>query len=458
MASEEMRKKWGTIFMGEREASVEQLNAMQEHVNRDRLQKERSEDYMERVKQRAADRAREILGAAYAERQKVLEEAKGEAAVQKRLAMQECAKIKAEGEAIRKQAREELAAAQAEREEAAKMRQEAREAGHQEGMNQAAVELHEFRAELGQAVAALMRGVEMQRRNILNNWREDLAELVKAAARAGTGYVLQKEHDAVLRQLVFQALDLLENRSLVSIRVNPQDEETVSDLFRAARERAPELKQWVVTGDDAIEPGGLVADSGSGSVDFQRANFRELVDGVLMHLGLPHLEAEMRDDAEVASIVEQEIANIASMTPELDDLEPALDEAQDAGAEPADAAPQAADAPDAGEAPDASDAADEPGPRLQEPLAEAAPAPMEPLSEEMADLAEELDAPEAEEPLEAGAVDPSLAELEDELFPLDGEAEPEPAPEGAATKQAAEPGGAPAPRLDPKTLAEGGFL
>ena len=34
MASDELRKKWGTIFMGEREATVEQLDAMQEPMRR----------------------------------------------------------------------------------------------------------------------------------------------------------------------------------------------------------------------------------------------------------------------------------------------------------------------------------------------------------------------------------------------------------------------------------------
>ncbi len=420
MASDEVRKKWGTIFMGDREASVEQLNAMQEHLNRDKLQKEQTEDYMERVKARAADRAREILGAAYAERQKVLDEAKNDAAVQKRLAAQECLRIKAEGEEIRKKAQEELDAARQEREEAERLREEAREAGYQDGMNQASTELHEFRAELGQSISIVLRAIERQRKNILLNWREDLADLVKAAAQAGTGFILQKEHDAIIRQIVFQALDLLESRSVVSLRVNPADEETVSDLFRAARERAPELKQWVVTGDEAIERGGLVADSGTGSVDFKRSNFRELVESVLSHLGLPELEREAEESREVADLVEQEVAHLASLTPELAPIEP----------EPA-------------------EVVQEPAPVVEEvaePVAE--PADVEPKEAEAAGVVEETPAPEITQPAAAPLAAPSLAELEDELFPLDEEnanpAEAAPAP--------------PESGIDPKTLSEGGFL
>lgn len=432
MASDEVRKKWGTIFMGDREASVEQLNAMQEHLNRDKLQKERTEDYMERVKARAADRAREILGAAYTERQKVLDEAKNDAAVQKRLAAQECVRIKAEGEEIRKKAEEELAAAQREREEAQKMRDQAHEEGFQAGMNQAAQELHEFRAELGQAISSVLRAIERQRKNILLNWREDLADLAKAAAQAGTGYVLQKEHEAIIRQLVFQALELLENRSVVSLRVNPADEETVSDLFHAARERAPELKQWVVTGDESIERGGLVADSGTGSVDFKRANFREMVENVLAHLGLPELEREAGENQEVANLVEQEVAHLASLTPELapPEPEPEIATEEAAQAESPQAEPEIAESSAPEDVEPDTELIEEPGEEPSEELPEAQSAsPMAPLAA------------------------PSLAELEEELFPLDEETEPEEKPVEPAASAPEE-----TPEIDPKTLSEGGFL
>lgn len=440
MASEEMRRKWGTIFMGDREASVEQLNAMQEHVNRDKIRKEQSEDYMERVRARATDRAREILGEAYTERQKVLEEAKGEAAVAKRIAAQECAKIKAEGEEIRKQAKVELEAAQAERKQAQRLLEAAHGEGYQAGMNQAGAELQEFRAELGHSLATLMRAIERQRRAILDCWREDLVELARAAVQAGTGYVLREEHDEVLRSLVCQAMDLLENRSAITLRVNPADEEAVGDMFRAARERAPELRQWTVHGDESVEPGSVLADSGSGSVDLRRSNFREMVDGILNFLALPESEREEADGRNVASIVEQEVAHIASLTPEPD--QPAREEEQaEAAAEAAETAPEQP-LPEAGQ----------PG---EEP-------PEQPEQAKTPAQAEEP-APQAETSGET-----SLAELEEELFPLE-EGGPEALPGSAESaraveeatpekKEKAELAAELDAELDAKTLNEGGFL
>lgn len=315
MASDELRKKWGTIFMGEREASVEQLDAMQEPVRRDRLQERRQEDYLERVRAKAAERARAILGAAYAERQKVLEEANAEAENRRKILAQEGEALKAAAKADYEQKAAELARAAALREEAEKIRAAAHDQGFQAGMEQATAELREFRAELGQALAHVLRALDRQRDEICASWREELVELTQTAVAAGTGWLLEKEHKRILRSLMLDALNLLEDRATVSVRVNPKDEATISDMFMAARERAPELKQWIVNGDPGIERGGLIAESAGGSVDSRRERFRDLVDGILAHLALPAREIEAQGKLAVHELVEREAEHMAALAP-----------------------------------------------------------------------------------------------------------------------------------------------
>lgn len=58
-------------------------------MRRDRLKEQQQDEYLERVRAKAAERAREILGAAYAERQKVLEEARAEAESGRKKLLQE---------------------------------------------------------------------------------------------------------------------------------------------------------------------------------------------------------------------------------------------------------------------------------------------------------------------------------------------------------------------------------
>ena len=331
----DLRKKWGTIFMGEREASMSQLEAMQEPVRREQERQQSQEDYMERVKTRAVERARQILGEAYAERQRVLEEAR-------RDSQDNYQRIIAEAETIRQSTRDGYEAMQIEREkarkelaEAERIRAAAHDEGYRTGMDQVAGDLQQIRYELAQYVGWMMQAVQIQMHDISRQWREELAELTRAAVSAGTGYVLGTQHEAVLRALLLDAVKQLEDRSAITVRVHPEDEEAVTDMFAAARERVPELRQWIVNTDAGMEPGGFVAENVSGSVDCRREHFRELVDNILVHLALPTTELDRENEVQGEQLMQALLERAQQLGPE-----PAAPEAP----APAEAAPQQGEA------------------------------------------------------------------------------------------------------------------
>lgn len=339
--SMDLRKKWGTIFMGDREASMAQLEAMQEPILREQERQQNQEDYLERVKARAVERARQILGEAYAERQRVLEEAKREA-------QDHYQRIISEAESIRQSTRDGYETMQQERgktskelAEAERIRASAHEEGYKAGMDQVAGDLQQIRFELAQYVGWMMQSVQAQTHDICRQWRESLVELTKAAVSAGTGYVLSTQHEDVLRSLLLAAVRQLENRTTITVRVHPEDEEAVTDMFATARERVPELQQWIVNTDDKMEPGGFVAESCSGSVDCRREHFRELVENILVHLGLPTTDEDRANDEKEARLLDMLLERASQLGPEpVKAAEAELPPAADAAAEeeaPADA-------------------------------------------------------------------------------------------------------------------------
>lgn len=375
----DLRKKWGTIFMGDREASMAQLEAMQEPIRREQERQQTQEDYMERVKARAVERARQILGEAYAERQRVLEEAR-------RDSQDNYQRIIAEAESIRQSTRDGYEAMQLEREkarkelaEAERIRAAAHDEGYKTGMDQVAGDLQQIRYELAQYVGWMMQAVQVQTHDICRQWREQLVELTQAAVSAGTGYVLSTQHEAVLRALMLDAVKQLEDRATITVRVHPEDEEAVTDMFAAAKERVPELRQWIVNTDASMEPGGFVAESISGSVDCRREHFRELVENILVHLALPSTDLDRGNEREGEQLMRVLLERAQQLGPE-----PAPAEAPTPAPEAV--APEAV-APEAAEAQAAPDAATPPA----APAAAETPAAGE--GEALLPAVEEQDAP-----------------------------------------------------------------
>lgn len=413
----DLRKKWGTIFMGDREASMAQLEAMQEPIRREQERQQSQEDYMERVKARAVERARQILGEAYAERQRVLEEARRDAQANYQ-------RIISEAESIRQSTRDGYETMQLERgktsrelAEAERIRAAAHDEGYKAGMDQVAGDLQQIRFELAQYVGWMMQAVQLQTHDICRQWRESLVELTKAAVSAGTGYVLSSQHEDVLRTLLLTAVRQLEDRATITVRVHPEDEEAVTDMFAAARERVPELQQWIVNTDDTMEPGGFVAESCSGSVDCRREHFRELVENILVHLGLPTTDEDRANDEKEAQLLDMLLERARQLGPEpvkpaepapADDIPAEAGAAGDAA--PEDAAPTAEEALPPADA-DATAAA---------PEEEALP----PAPEETADAL----------PVPAEEDDMALLPDDDEIdsLPADFDDDPMPAPDGKA--------------------------
>lgn len=312
MRSEQDTKKWGTIYLGgNKEATLESIDAMQAAARQEQWNQRTQNEYLDRVRERATDRAREILGAAHTERQNLLTEARTEAErirLETQVQYDKADKALADAEAIR-------ADAQAVRDDAEAIRNAAQEEGFNTGLANARDELDAFRGAMGASIAVVLQSIERQNAAIFAAWREDIVALVQTCVNKGTEWVLQDQHKAVLRALVMESVRQLDNRHTVTLRVHPDDEAAVADMFAAAREAMPDVDRWIVQGDSSVALGGLIAESPSSTVDNRVALRAALVDGILRHLTLPEGEAEVLAAQAIHEVLQEQVAHIESIAP-----------------------------------------------------------------------------------------------------------------------------------------------
>ncbi len=310
MPPDKKKSLWGTIFLdASRESTLGDLDAMQATAFKGQHGQRSEGDYLEKVRMKATERARTILGEAYTERQRVLEEARHEAM-----------RIRAEAEAtyttserIRTEARNTRNAMQAELDKLPSIQNKAREEGFQAGLEQAQDELAQFRSAMGTSMAGVLKAIEGQCPNIFEGWREELVLLLKACVAKGTGLQLEKNYAHVLEKLFLEAVRQLDDRRTITVRVHPDDESAVADMFAAAKEKLPDLERWSVVPDASLELGGLIVGSHSGSVDSRLELFRDMVENILEHLSLPESALETEAFANVEKVVEQESENIEAL-------------------------------------------------------------------------------------------------------------------------------------------------
>ncbi|MDR2891675.1 MAG: flagellar assembly protein FliH [Deltaproteobacteria bacterium] len=230
---EESKPKWGRIFMGDRISELGDVESV-----RSRAWDAKDEaDYLDRVRARATEKAKEILATAETD--------------------------------------------------AAAIRREAAEAGYAEGLKQAEAELEELRSSMGSAVSGVLNSLQSSGPALSRAWRDDLAALVRLSVEKILGITLEREKSKVLEGLYLQAVKTLENNRRIVVRVNPEDEAAISDIIGMGLVGQPELEQWSVKADASISPGGLILESDFSLADNTLESRKAAVESVLAGLHLP---------------------------------------------------------------------------------------------------------------------------------------------------------------------------
>ncbi len=313
MATDDNDSKWGTIFLdSKRESTLSKLDAMQAASRQEQWNQRTKQDYLEKVRAKAIDRARLILGEAYTERQKIIEEAEAEAASIRN----EAKAIQASAESIRNEAQDLRHEVQGELDRAKHTHNTAQEDGFQAGLEQAQEELEKFRHTMGLAVAGVLKAIEKQSLNVFAHWRGELVSLLKVCVEKGTALALDERYNKILEQLVIEAVRNLDDRRHITLRVHPDDEAVMADIFSAAKEKMPDLGQWEIQPDENLELGGLLAESSSGSVDSRLELFREMVENILEHLALPEStidEAGVEFAKEISRLEMENLSHLAKV-------------------------------------------------------------------------------------------------------------------------------------------------
>lgn len=237
MSSSNETKNWGTIFMGPGKLQEATLDSIESGTKKPLWDEKTEADYMARVQARATDKVREMLDAA--------------------------------------------------REEAEALRTAAREEGYRQGLEDAQHELEDFRAGMGDSVAAVLQAIQGQCSTIFDAWRADLVGVLHAAVERSVGIALDADRKAIMETLFVQAVQALETRTNLVIRVSPEDEPAVADMIAAAQSRLQGLEAWMVRPDTSVGPGGLIVEGAGGMVDNRVETRRAVINEVLAHLTLP---------------------------------------------------------------------------------------------------------------------------------------------------------------------------
>ncbi|MFP4168269.1 MAG: FliH/SctL family protein [Desulfonatronovibrionaceae bacterium] len=186
-------------------------------------------------------------------------------------------------EKARDAAREVIASAMKEREE---IKARAYEEGLAAGREEARAEREKESKELADKIGRALADISGEQQRICAAYRQDLVLLLRAAVDKVLGWQMEEAREKILFALFDEAVSLLESGREITVRVCEEDKEIVAKGVERLRESRPSLGSVQVVASQELKKGGVVVEDESGMVDNSLDARLEAVRAVLDQVSL----------------------------------------------------------------------------------------------------------------------------------------------------------------------------
>jgi len=151
--------------------------------------------------------------------------------------------------------------------EAEALRATARHDGYQEGIAQAQADVEQHIHTMSTEVENLMKQLGAQGGTIFQDRRQDIIGLITLAVEKTLSIEIAEKRKQSIESLMLEALDRIESQRQLAIKCHPDEAPDLDAFIRTIQERNPALQYWTVKGDPSIESGGVIVEAAEGKVD-----------------------------------------------------------------------------------------------------------------------------------------------------------------------------------------------
>lgn len=150
--------------------------------------------------------------------------------------------------------------------EAEQIKETARQEAFDQGMAQGEEMLNNQVTEFGQILSQALASIQEQGKAVWVQQKLDIVTLIRVAVEKTLLVEMSERRQEILANLLDQALDRIDSRHMINIRVKPESVELMQALLEEAQKSQPDLTRWKIKPDPSLE-GGLVVESEEGMVD-----------------------------------------------------------------------------------------------------------------------------------------------------------------------------------------------
>jgi len=170
--------------------------------------------------------------------------------------------------------------------EAKAIKEKAFQEGYLEGQKQARAELDKLKQDLAQKWITFFDSLEQEKQKIYAEYKEDLLLLLRKAVQKITYVVLSEEKNKILESFLKEAVDYIQNKKEVVVKINPQNKELVLEILESIKKEYPSLNVCQVKEDASLEDCAVIVENGNGLVENRLSSRLKQIEEILAKIEL----------------------------------------------------------------------------------------------------------------------------------------------------------------------------
>lgn len=151
--------------------------------------------------------------------------------------------------------------------EAAQLREQARAEGFHAGREEALGLVQQEAQRVASFLGGVDQALHVEKERVAAEHKTALYQLLRAAFEKTLGVLLDADRDRILRTLFDEAMLQLQASGAVTLHVSPADLALATDLAAEARTTTPNMPELRVVASPELAPGGVRLECGTGLVD-----------------------------------------------------------------------------------------------------------------------------------------------------------------------------------------------
>ncbi len=158
--------------------------------------------------------------------------------------------------------------------------------GYKKGMAKAHEEIEKIKKDTAAKLITIVNNIENEKKKIFEKYIDEILKLIFISVEKLSDIVFVEQKKAVIKDILEDCLQEIDNSSQVKIFVNEQDYPLIKEIIEEIKCNYPDIKKWDISVKQGLSSGSVQIDTGTSMVEDAFLKRKEKLMEIIKNISL----------------------------------------------------------------------------------------------------------------------------------------------------------------------------